>query len=392
MKFLSQLFEARGTGWTSSSFRRARFKLIALYLLIIASVIGLFAYLIVLQVREKINEQTLPPDSQIVMTAKDALRQATLLKPEQLVEETMYSVEDNMLLYKVVFDDNQEVEVDVLTGDVYLDEQTDELEQSTVFELLTDEIDEIIWWLGALVFLLASGGSIVVAHMTLRPISESVRRQKQFVSDAAHELRNPLASLHTTLESYIREKEKSPELSEQIAEDMLGEVKRLIATSEALLAFEKQETQKKNLISTSVQMAVNETAHRLEELLKAKNLTIISEIADTPIVVDKNDLSTVLYNLLHNAIKFSNPDTTINVKWNGIELLVTDQGKGIEASHLPFIFERFYKAEHARGFEEQSSGLGLALVREVVESYGNTIYVESSVGMGTTFTLVWRCE
>ena len=72
MKFLSQLFEAQGTDWTSNAFKGARLKLIALYLLIIAIVIALFAYLVVLQVQEKALSQKIPSNSQIVLNATEA--------------------------------------------------------------------------------------------------------------------------------------------------------------------------------------------------------------------------------------------------------------------------------------------------------------------------------
>ena len=240
MKFLSQLFEDRATNWTSKAFSRARLKLVGLYLCIIASVILLFAYLVVLQVTDKINQSKLPPHSQIVLTAPDAQSKAQALKPEHTMVSTEYSLQDNTLLYIVTFDDSTDVEVDLLTGIARTEEQVDESTAIGLFELLTNEITEVIWWLGLLVFVIASFGSVAIADATLRPIAQSVRRQKQFVSDAAHELRNPLASLQTTLESYIRDNNRSEVFNQSIAEDLLTEVQRLISTSESLLQFEYQ--------------------------------------------------------------------------------------------------------------------------------------------------------
>ncbi len=389
MKFLSQLFEDRATNWTSKSFSQARLKLVGLYLCIIAAVILLFAYLVVLQVTDNINQSKLPPDSQIVLTAQDAQSEAAELKPEHAIVSTEYSLEDNTLLYTVTFDDSTDVEVDLLTGTARTEEQIDESTTVGLFELVTDEIDEVIWWLGLLVFSIASLGSIFVAQATLRPIAQSVRRQKQFVSDAAHELRNPLASLQTTLESYIRDEDRSLVFNQSVAEDLLTEVKRLIRTSESLLQFEHQEKRVKQVIPCDVLQSVEATKVRLHTALQAKNTHFKLTIAQTPLLIDPFDLETILYNLIHNAVKFSHTNPTIEVTWNGSELTITDNGIGIDAKHLPYIFERFYKGDTSRSFTSLSNGLGLALVHDIVTSYQGTISVVSELNKGTTFTIIF---
>lgn len=385
MKFLSQLFEARGTDWTSSAFKSARLKLVALYLLIIAIIIASFAYLVVLQIQEKISSQRIPSNSQIVLNAAEAKAKATKLKPTETIEDTEYVLDENTLLYKIGFSDGEDVEVDLLTGEAQLGQDVGGGE--SFFELFTDEVDETIWWIGIVVFLLASGGSIYVANMTLKPIAESVRKQKQFVSDASHELRNPLASLHTTLESYIRSSHKSKILSESVAEDLLEEVKRLIVTSESLLELEKREKQMRNIASCVVSQNLERAVQRLKVDLDAKYIKLVNTVSNAPLLIDSSDLDTILYNLLHNAIKFSDENSEIKVGWNGKELTVSDTGQGIEAKHIPHIFERFYKADDARSFTTNSNGLGLALVHEIVSSYSGSIAVKSVVGKGATFTV-----
>jgi signal transduction histidine kinase len=387
MKFLSQLFEARGTDWTSSAFKSARLKLVALYLLIIAVIIVSFAYLVVLQVQEKASSQRIPSNSQIVLNAAEARAKAMTLRPQKTIDSTEYVLEENTLHYVIGFADGEDVEVDLLTGDAQLDQ--DESGNESFFELFTDEVDETIWWIGIVVFLLASGGSIYVANMTLRPIAESVRKQKQFVSDASHELRNPLASLKTTLESYIRSSDKSKILSESIAEDLLEEVERLIVTSESLLELEKHEKQIKNIKQCILSQNLESVTQRLKVDLDEKNITVANDIAKTPLSVDSADLDTILYNLIHNAIKFSHENSEIKVTWNGKDLTVSDTGRGIEIKHIPHIFERFYKVDQARSFTTNSNGLGLALVHEILTSYGGTISVQSIVGKGTTFTVIF---
>ena len=385
MKFLSQLFEARGTDWTSNAFRRARRKLVLLYLVIIAIVIVLFASLVVLQVSEKAASQKIPANSKIVLSASEAQSLAMSLKPQEIIEDTEYVLEEKTLHYIVGFSDGEDVEVDLLTGKAQLGQ--DGVGGESFFELFTDEVNETIWWIGIIVFLLASTTSAYIASLTLSPIAESVDKQKRFVSDASHELRNPLASLQTTLESYIRSSDKSRSLSESIAEDLLEEVKRLIATSESLLALEKHEKQVKQVKPCNVGDSIAQVIQRLGGDLRSKNINVVHNISPLPLLIDVNDLDTILYNLLHNAVKFSNKNSEIKVGWNGTQLTITDDGRGIDSKHLQHIFERFYKVDLARSFNTSSNGIGLALVQEITTSYGGTITVDSRLGAGTTFTV-----
>ena len=386
MQFLSQLFEARGTDWTSKAFNRARRKLVLLYVVIIALVIVLFASLVVLQVSEKAASQKIPSNSQIVLGASEAQTLAMRLKPQVAIENTEYVLEENTLHYIVGFIDGEDVEVDLLTGKAQLGQ--DGLGGENFFEMFTDDVNEIIWWIGIIVFLLAATLSAYIASLTLRPIAQSVKMQKQFVSDASHELRNPLASLQTTLESYIRSADKSHHLSESIAEDLLEEVRRLIVTSESLLALEKYEKRIKMVEPCDVSESVSRIIARLGGDLKVKNSTVVGDLAAQPLLIDTTDLDTIVYNLLHNAIKFSPNNSEIKVSWNGTALtFISDTGQGIDTKHLPHIFGRFYKADQARSFSTNSNGLGLALVQEIVSSYGGVIAVDSTLNVGTTFTV-----
>lgn len=387
MKFLSQLFADQDTDSTSNAFSKAWTRLVLLYLAIIAIVISVFAALVVLQVNQKIDSQQLRANSQIVVNANEALEIAQKLKPKKSIEDTTYSLEDNTLLFKVTFNDDEDVEVDLLTGRAWIGDRREH--GISLFELLTDNIAKIIWWIGGAVFLIASIGSLLIARATLRPISVSTKKQKRFVSDAAHELRNPLASLQMTLESFLRSPQKTLELTHSVAEDMLHEVKRLVDTSESLLKLEEIERRAKSISPTNVNAILQNVTKRLHSNLAVKEIEIVNEIANMPLSIDQRDLETVLYNLIHNAIKFSEPKSKIMVNWNGKALQVTDNGSGIDPKHIPHIFERFYKADSSRSFEANSNGLGLALVSDIVNSYGATISVQSEIHKGTTFTITF---
>lgn len=387
MKFLSQLFAARGTDLTSKAFLQARHKLIGIYLLIIALVICLFSYLVIVQINQREALRDLSPHSEIVLNAREAREVASHARPGSPVADAEYELKDNRLFYEVNFSNGEVVYVDVVSGRLVPPEDYNKPE--TWYHTITDDTYEIIGWLALVVFGFASVGSILVANATLRPIATSIQKQKRFVSNAAHELRNPLASLQTTLESYLREKNKSQAFSESVATDLLSEVKRLITTSESLLAFEGVEKSTETLQDCNVSLQVDHALSRLSAAIHEKNIVVSKVLSETLVRVRPTDLDLVLYNLLHNAVKFSGVGASISITWDGTVLTVGDTGGGIAAEHLPHIFERFYKADQARGFTGHSNGLGLALVHDIVASYGGRITVDSSVGHGTTFMVTF---
>jgi len=342
-----------------------------------------------MQVDTQVGALSDSQDQQTILSETEAIAIAQSQNPNTLIDETAFALESNTLIYKVHFENDDEIEIDLFTGSVLSEKN---LAEEGYWAFLTDEIDEVIGWLGLLVFLLASAGSIFVANATLQPIAVSMRKQKRFVSDAAHELRNPLAALQTTLESYIRSTTIDKELNKSVAEDLLSEVKRLISTSESLLSFEEHELRHKKVAEVNVTKSIERVEKRLKGVLETKSIALIKNIADTPLQFDVYNLDTVLYNLVHNASKFSPANSTISVKWDGTKIVITDTGMGISAKHLPHIFERFYKVEEARMLTEHSNGLGLALVHDILASYGATISTVSEVGSGTTFTIIFSSK
>ena len=102
-------------------------------------------------------------------------------------------------------------------------------------------------------------------------------------------------------------------------------------------------------------------------------------------------LTNVIVNILDNAIKYSEPESTIHLEAhqnNGeIKISVKDQGMGIAKKHLPRLFERFYRVDKARSRKMGGTGLGLAIVKHIAQAHGGNVIVESTLGKGSTFTL-----
>jgi two-component system phosphate regulon sensor histidine kinase PhoR len=135
---------------------------------------------------------------------------------------------------------------------------------------------------------------------------------------------------------------------------------------------------------------VEEVISELQPQVERQNLTLETTLAgDLPAIpADKDRLRQVMINLIHNAIKFNRPggDIRVTTKLSGdlVVVDVADTGIGIARDNLPHIFERFYKADRAR--TGRGSGIGLAIVKHVVEAHSGKIRVESEQGQGSTFT------
>jgi len=363
-----------------NDFKKARFNLVALYLLIIGSVIVLFSSLIIYQANDSFSDPAVQTDEVLLLDADEATAIAQNIYTDAEITDTEYEIENGALYYTVTFEDEKEVKVNLLTGEPNVPEEDEGL-----LNMITNDFDEMVGWIALLVFMLAALLSLYVANRTLDPIARNIQKQKQFVSGAAHELRNPLAALHARIESHMRS--PSNELKEDVLGDLLGETKHLISVSEGLLALEKGERRTQNIQTQSFKANVERVAKRLEHFAHTKEIILERDISDETLEVDKEDLQSILYNLIHNAIKFTDNGGTVSIKWAENTLTVKDTGIGIPEAHIPYLFDRFYKGDTSRG--SIGSGLGLSLVKEIAERYKAKVEVASTVGAGTTIRVTF---
>ncbi len=384
MKFLSPLFAARATDSTSNTIRNARRRLVLLYAGMTGLIVLFFSIMTIFAVGERMHDQSISDTNEIQLTTEAARELAQHAYPTKKIIQTKFEMRERNLFYEVYFEDT-EVYVDLATGEVFNNEPP----HPFAVGILYDELPELIGWIALLVFALSLSASIFVANKTLEPVLESSQKQKRFIADAAHELRNPLAALKTTIDSYTRSQTSTPELSMAVAIDLQHEVDRLIATSNALLALEQaqQPSVPKKCV---VRDHIVTTIERLTPLLSEKNIALSETCDQETLLINPASLDSILYNLLHNAVKFSHTGDQIAVQWLNHTLTVRDTGIGIDQKHLPMIFERFYKADNSRNFNQSGSGLGLALVKELVTSSHGAIDIASSVETGTTVTVHWR--
>lgn len=218
------------------------------------------------------------------------------------------------------------------------------------------------------------------------------RQKTEFFQNISHEFRTPLTLMMGPLESVVSQKQGLPYEQAEIA---LRSCRRLLRLVNQLLDIQRIDAgrvQARFRPCDLIEM-IGQIVEAFRPYCEKKNLRLVSELKSCPLVyLDPEKFDKVLYNLLSNAMKFTNAGGIIAVKvepaGDHIRIQVKDTGIGIRTEQIPHLFERFRQAEGSVNRSYEGSGLGLALVKELVEIHGGQISVESIYEAGTTFT-VW---
>ena len=225
-------------------------------------------------------------------------------------------------------------------------------------------------------------------------LQTSENKRRQFVSDASHELKTPLASIKLLSDS-IMQNDMDTETIREFVGDIGNEAERLNRMSQKLLSLTHTESQSESSCEiTYIAPTIERVARMLSEIARSNNITIQTEIAtDCTILILEDDLYQIIFNLAENGIKYNTPGgkllITLSRQEDDAVLRVQDTGTGIPEESIGHIFERFYRVDKARSRQTGGSGLGLAIVRSMVERNGGKISVNSTVGVGTTFTVIF---
>lgn len=216
--------------------------------------------------------------------------------------------------------------------------------------------------------------------------------QKKFVANVSHDFRSPLTSIKGYVEA-MADGTIPPELQGKYLNIILFETERLTDLTQDLLTLNEFDT--KDLLlnkeSFDIHEIIRNTAATFEGTCTQKKISIELLFASKHLFVyaDRRKIQQVLYNLIDNAIKFSEPDSTITVETSErgekAYISVKDYGVGIPRESLNKIWERFYKLDNSRGKDKKGTGLGLAIVKEAIQAHGENINVISTEGVGTEF-------
>jgi two-component system phosphate regulon sensor histidine kinase PhoR len=219
--------------------------------------------------------------------------------------------------------------------------------------------------------------------------------RREFVGNLAHELRTPLFSIQGYIDTLLEGGLEDPKINYDYLARADKNLERLTVLVKDLSAIVDLETDEESLVLDKVNIVdlALEVYSLLELRAKKKGVKLkFAKSYDKPILVkaNKDKLLQVFTNLVMNAIYYSNKDGHCTITFsdtpNHILVEVKDNGIGIEAVHLPRLFERFYRVDKSRSRHEGGTGLGLAICKHIIESHGQTINVRSIPGEGTTFS------
>lgn len=225
----------------------------------------------------------------------------------------------------------------------------------------------------------------------LARIESSLKREKQITADISHELRTPLAGIRGTLEVLLR-KERTPEQYSQKIEQVLHETDRMNRLLEQLLQLSRMESGnvQANKEPVDLNRFFNNFQEKWQPMFAEKSMVVSRNIPpDTVVAADAGLLELIAGNLCSNALKYGPEGGKISLNWQTATqtLAIQDNGPGIEAEHLPHIFDRFYRTDASRNAKIPGTGLGLSIAKKMADLQGIGLSVESTVGRGTTFLL-----
>lgn len=247
---------------------------------------------------------------------------------------------------------------------------------------------------GVIVLILSSISSTLLTFMVIKPMKKSFNHLKQFTTDASHELRNPLTSIKTTVELMQSHKEQlSADDVKKIA--MIGtatekiyrlvEDLRFLSQTDAIIQNSHLEYPK-----IPIDEILEDVAENFETQTAYKELSFEFCLPGSILIKgDAHQLKRLFTNLLENSIKYTKNGGIVKLHLerckNFALVRVEDNGIGIPQEYLPMIFKRFWRADTARNQNTEGLGLGLAIVQAIIQGHRGRIYVESQVGVGSSF-------
>jgi len=238
----------------------------------------------------------------------------------------------------------------------------------------------------------------LIARYALWPTRNSLQFQKKFIGNIAHEIRTPLAIIKTNTEVALFDPKLSPSVRETFSDTVI-ELDRISETINNLLSFDTlTRPRKMPFVATDLAAIVRTTLERHQALADSRGVELIADIgAHYTVCGNATALEQVITNLVKNAVNYTpkdqNGSVTVSVgatDGNKVAIIVKDTGIGIDQKDLFHIFEPFYRGDtsRARGIGTGTSGLGLAIVNEIVRLHKGAISIRSTPGVGTSIRIV----
>ena len=239
----------------------------------------------------------------------------------------------------------------------------------------------------------------------LASIDHAFTAQQQFIADASHELKTPLTAILGHANLLRRQRMNHPEIVDEATLALIEEAERMHRLVRDLLAFERTRSSQPMAQQPVALLALIELVlHGLAPLAQHNGITLVFPQPIQPIGPrvwgNADQLRQVMVNIVENALKFTPVGGSIYVRVRcthlrqsaGVEVRISDTGCGIASDNLPFIFDRFYRADKSRSSLSGGNGLGLAIVHSIIQQHRGVIDVTSELGKGTTFCITLPSE
>ncbi|HSJ28032.1 MAG TPA: ATP-binding protein [Acidimicrobiia bacterium] len=231
---------------------------------------------------------------------------------------------------------------------------------------------------------------LVLSDITERVRLERMRRD--FVADASHELKTPIASILAASETLQMALERDPDRAPRFVGLVHESALQLARIVGDLLDLSRLETSTGGTEDVRLDRVIEDELERLRPDAAEKDIELIADLVPTVVLGSPSDLGLAVRNLVSNGIRYSNPGDRVTVRLvpggDTVRVMVRDTGVGIPQRSLSRVFERFYRVDDARSRQTGGTGLGLAIVKHVAETHGGSVSVESELGVGSTFHLV----
>ena len=231
--------------------------------------------------------------------------------------------------------------------------------------------------------------------LVLRDVTEARRveaMRRDFVANASHELKTPVASIQAVAETVGRALEEDPAAAGRFATQLQQEAVRLSRIVSDLLDLSRLETERPELEPVRLDLLAREEVDRHGDRAARGGIDLAFRAEPATVRGSSKDLSLLVRNLLDNAVRYTpaggRVEVEVGMKEESVFLEVRDTGIGIPARDLPRIFERFYRVDPARSRQTGGTGLGLSIAKHVVEQHGGRFAAKSELGRGSTFRVI----
>uniref|UniRef100_A0A367RVS5 histidine kinase n=1 Tax=Nostoc punctiforme NIES-2108 TaxID=1356359 RepID=A0A367RVS5_NOSPU len=404
-------------------FQRIRYRLLLSYLVVFASLLGIFAIAVRFAFTRSLTEQITDKLTAIgkgaaanVELEKGRLTVESDFRPQDLIASHQalqwFDTQGNLITQQgknvltlpflpnkiVQFQTGkipiQAVNVPIIASDN--GELVGYVRVSQSLEEFDETLQKLDWGLGGgiLITLVLSGiGGILLTRQAMQPIEESFAKLKQFTADASHELRSPLMAIKINAELPLEYPEeigpKDAEKFQAIA-SATNQMTRL--TEDLLMLARTDRVSNQNRDTLNLTSILENLIQLYKPQAEAKQINLkIQLIANLQLIGDSSHLTRLFTNLIENAIYYTPSGGVVEIKTRRIGshlyINVQDTGMGIAPENINKVFERFWRADRSRAYWLGGSGLGLAIAQTIAQNHGGLISVTSQLEVGSCFTV-----